>query len=176
MEQRQTHSGSPGPASLSEIYEDALGKVYHYLRGRCGSIALTEELTSATFVQAASFLTRHPETQISTGWLITIARNRLVDHWRRQAVVDRSLRLLEGGHVDSTEPWTAVLDQTRAADVMSTLAPQFRTALTLRYLDDLSVPECAEILDKSVRATESLLARARSSFRTTYEETGGNDD
>ena len=146
MEQRQTTNGAPEPTSLTEIYEDALAEVYRYLRGRCESLALTEELTSATFVQAASFLQRHPNTYVSIGWLITIARNRLIDHWRRQAVADRTLRLLEGGHVDTTEPWAALLDQTRAAQVMSTMAPQFRAALTLRYLDDLSVPECAEVL------------------------------
>ncbi len=176
MEQRQIPSDPREPNSLAAMYDDALTAVYQYLRGRCNSVALAEELTSATFVQAASFLHRNPGTAVSTGWLITIARNRLVDHWRRQAVVDRSMRLLEGGHDDTVEPWSGVLDQTRAAEVMSALPPQFRAALTLRYLDDLSVPECAEVLDKSVRATESLLARARRSFRTTYEETGGSDE
>ena len=34
----------------------------------------------------------------------------------------------------------------------------------------------AEILDRSVHATESLLARARNAFRSAYEETGGHDD
>ena len=48
--------------------------------------------------------------------------------------------------------------------------------LTLRYLDDLTVPECADALGKSVHATESLLVRARAAFRTTYELTGGRDD
>ena len=39
-----------------------------------------------------------------------------------------------------------------------------------------SGPECADVLGRSIHATESLLARARNAFRTTYEETGGHDD
>jgi RNA polymerase sigma-70 factor (ECF subfamily) len=40
----------------------------------------------------------------------------------------------------------------------------------LRYLDDLSVAEVAGLLGKSVRATESLLVRARTALRAAYRE------
>ena len=32
------------PARLSEIYDEAVTEVYRYLRARCGSVALAEEL------------------------------------------------------------------------------------------------------------------------------------
>lgn len=170
-------AGSPGgPSRLSELYDEALPEVYGYLRSRCGSAVLAEELTSATFVQAALAWSRGQAPELSVGWLITVARNKLIDHWRHQAVVDRSLRLIEGGVVERVDPWNAVLDRERAAQVMQSIPPHYRGVLTLRYLDDLSVPECAEVVGKSVHATESLLARARNAFRTTYEQTGGHDD
>lgn len=166
------------PSRLSELYDDALPQVYAYLRGRCGSDAVAEELTSATFVQAALTWTsdRDPDAELTIGWLITVARNKLIDHWRHQAVVDRSLVLIEGGRIDTVDPWHDVLDRERAAQVLHQISPHYRGVLTLRYLDDLSVPECAELLDRSVHATESLLARARNAFRSAYEETGGHDD
>ena len=43
-----------------------------------------------------------------------------------------------------------------------------RTALTLRYLDGLPVPEVAALLDRTVHATEALLVRARLAFRRAY--------
>lgn len=164
------------PPCLSALYDTALPEVYGYLRARAGSTQLAEELTSATFVQAALSMKRNPNTALSVGWLITVARNKLIDHWRRQAVAARSLQLLEGGNVESVEPWDEVLDHARATTVLQNLQPQYRSVLTLRYLDDLSVAECADVMQRSVRATESLLARARTAFRTEYEETGGNDD
>ena len=54
-------------------------------------------------------------------------------------------------------------------EVLSRLAPQHRAALTLRYLDGLSVPEAATILDRSVAATETLLVRARRALRKTLD-------
>ena len=40
-----------------------------------------------------------------------------------------------------------------------------RTALALRYVEDLAVAEVASAMGRSVRATESLLARARQALR-----------
>jgi len=40
----------------------------------------------------------------------------------------------------------------------------------LRYVDGLSVPEVAELLARTVHATEALLVRARVAFRRIYEE------
>lgn len=166
----------PSPTRISEIYDDALPEVFRYLRGRCLSVELAEELTSATFVQAASTVAAGgPPDGLSIGWLITVARHKLVDHWRRHAIAERSLAALDNGP-DLDEPWDAVIDQARSSEVLAALSPSHRLALTLRYLDDLTVPECAEALDKSVHATESLLVRARAAFRTTYELTGGRDD
>jgi len=166
----------PAPTKLSELYDQALPEVYGYLRSRCGSHELAEELTSSTFIRAALTLERPGSPTLTIGWLITVARNKLIDHWRRQAVADRSMVLLEGGRIESVDPWDAVLDQARAAQVLQVISPHYRGVLTLRYLDDLSVPECAEVLERSVHATESLLARARRAFRSAYEETRGDHD
>jgi RNA polymerase sigma-70 factor (ECF subfamily) len=40
--------------------------------------------------------------------------------------------------------------------------------LTLRYCDDLPVPDVASLIGRTVHATEALLVRARSAFRRAY--------
>jgi RNA polymerase sigma-70 factor (ECF subfamily) len=47
-----------------------------------------------------------------------------------------------------------------------------RAALTLRYVDGLSVAEVARALGRTVHATEALLVRARAAFRRTYAALG----
>jgi DNA-directed RNA polymerase specialized sigma24 family protein len=42
--------------------------------------------------------------------------------------------------------------------------------MVLRYFDDLSVPEIAKAMRKSIHAIESLLARGRDSFKRFYME------
>jgi RNA polymerase sigma-70 factor (ECF subfamily) len=68
------------------------------------------------------------------------------------------------------DPWEDVLDVEAAHAALSRLAVPQRLALTLRYLDGLSVPEVAEHLGRSVHATETLLVRARAALRRVYEE------
>lgn len=175
MEPRMRESEGPTDR-LSVLYDEALPEVYRYVRSRCGSTSLAEELTSATFMQAALTTTNGPDVDLSIGWLITVARNKLIDHWRRQAVADRSLELIEGERVRPPDPWDEVLDRERAAQVLHEIPAHYRGVLTLRYLDDLSVPDCADALGRTIRSTESLLARARSAFRAVYEKTGGHDE
>lgn len=112
---------------------------------------------------------------MTVSWLIGVARHKLVDHWRWQGRQERLLRAVEGSSADVEDPWEAQLDVLRAREVLGRLAPQHRAVLTLRYLDGLSVPAAAEVLGRSVGATEALLVRARQGFRRIYEEEGGRD-
>ena len=61
----------------------------------------------------------------------------------------------------------------RAQQVLASLGAHHRAALTLRYLDDLTVPQVAAALDRTLHATEALLVRARAAFRTAYERSEG---
>ena len=62
-----------------------------------------------------------------------------------------------------------MIDHARVAGVLAELGPHHRGALTLRYLDGLSVSEVAAVIDRTVHATEALLVRARRAFRQVYE-------
>jgi RNA polymerase sigma-70 factor (ECF subfamily) len=141
---------------------------------RCGTVALAEDLTGETFLAAADAVRRPAPPALSTGWLIGVARHKLVDHWRRQEREQRGLRLLDGESIE--DPWEAQLDAIRARAVLGALGPHHRAALTLRYLDGLSVPEVAAHLGRTEHATEALLVRARAAFRREYEGEEGCDD
>ena len=153
-------------ATLLAVYDRALPQVYGYLMARCGDRAMAEDLTSETFLAVAAGRTDVP---LSVGWLIGVARHKLVDHWRWQARQERLLQSVEGSSANSADPWDVELDRLYAHEVLTRLAPQHRAALTLRYLDGLSVPESATVLGRGVAATEALLVRARREFRRVYE-------
>jgi RNA polymerase sigma-70 factor (ECF subfamily) len=159
----------PDPAfALLEIYEAALPQVYGYLVSRSGSRTLAEELTAETFLAAVAAARRPAAPSPSTGWLIGVARHKLVDHWRRQEREERGLRLVEAAQREHDDPWDAELDALQAREVLRELSGPHRAALTLRYLDGLSVPEVAEHLGRTLHAAEALLVRARAAFRRAY--------
>lgn len=162
-------------AILLSRYDDDLPEVYGYLVRRCRDRSLAEDLTAETYMAAVDSIRRGRVDEVTIAWLIGIARHKLVDHWRR---VERDRRHLEA--VASADPdrtastgsdggWDVRLDDLVARDALGALAAHHRSALTLRYVDDLPVPQVAEVLGRTVHATEALLVRARRAFRTVYE-------
>jgi RNA polymerase sigma-70 factor, ECF subfamily len=168
----QVAAGDPRTGLLA-LYDTALPEVYGYLLHRCGRTALAEDLTAETFLAAVDAVRKERPPPLSTGWLIGIARHKLVDHWRRLAREERTLSAVADDPTlrpQSDDPWDARLDALQAQETLLTLAPQHRAALTLRYLDDLPVNEVARLMDRTLHATEALLVRARTAFRLSYAQ------
>jgi RNA polymerase sigma-70 factor (ECF subfamily) len=154
-------------AELLAMYDRALPQVFGYLRSRTGNEAVAEDLTAETFLAAVQAIQRDAIPNLTVAWLIGVARHKLVDHWRRQAREERGLRLLpeEDNDIDDV---AERFERTRAREVLEELGAHHCAALSLRYLDGLSVPEVAHHLDRTVHATEALLVRARNAFRVAY--------
>lgn len=167
-------SGVPDPGGLLELYDRALPQVYGYLLSRCGRPDVAEDLTAETFLATVDAVGRDGAAPLSVAWVVGVARHKLVDHWRRQARDDRRMRALAEEAPPPEDPWDARLDAARARQTLERLGPHHRAALTLRYLDDLPVPEVAGLLDRTLHATEALLVRARA-FRRAYEEEEAGD-
>jgi RNA polymerase sigma-70 factor, ECF subfamily len=164
----------PDPGfALLELYDAALPQVYGYLLSRCGQRALAEDLTAETFLAALDSCRSRPPPRLTAAWLVGVARHKLVDHWRRAEREERGLRLLERQPPEPDDPIQARLDALLAREVLGSLGPHHRAALTLRYLDGLPVPEVADHLGRTVHATEALLVRARSAFRQAYRRKEG---
>ena len=150
---------------IAALFDRALPEVYHYLLHRCRHRSTAEDLTSETFLAAVDALRRDGVAVPSVPWLIGITRHKLVDHWRRMERESRHLAVV--ANEESVESEAAV-DPGRAMDVLARLTPIQRTALTLRHVDGLSVSEVANLLGRSVHATETLLVRSRAAFRWHY--------
>ena len=168
-------SGQPAAGEAIEerflaLYDAALPYVYGYLLARCGRPVLAEELTADTMLAAVDAVTKSPPLSLPTAWLLGIARHKLVDYWRRLGREERSLRSIASQTEEAEDPWDVHLDGLRARATLEALAPQHRAVLTLRYLDDLPVADVADILDRTLHATEALLVRARTAFRRAYSE------
>lgn len=160
------------PRELLGLYDEALPVVFGYFIRRCPDRVTAEDLTSDTFLAAMDAARKPAPPPITVPWLIGVARHKLADHYRRRH--DR----LSVPVADLPEPddpiddWDAELDRIIAEAVLARLPEQHRTVLALRYLDDCSVPECAELIGRTVHATEALLVRARHAFRSHYPKGG----
>ncbi|HEY4098477.1 MAG TPA: RNA polymerase sigma factor [Baekduia sp.] len=104
-------------------------------------------------------------------WLYRIARNRCLNHLRKQTAIgvdSMDVHLAEHGtttadKVDDREDFRQLV-----ADVQ-TLAETQRTALLLREIDALSYEQIAEAMETTVPSVKSLLVRARVSLAEAAE-------
>ena len=161
------------PRALLALYDDALPAVYGYFVRRCPDRGTAEDLTSETFLAAMDAARKDIPPPITMPWLIGVARHKLADNYRRRS--DRfSIPVADLPEpAQPADDWDAELDRIVAESVLAKLPEQHRTVLALRYMDDRSVPECAELIGRTVHATEALLVRARRAFRSHYPEPEG---
>lgn len=161
-------TGGVSEPTLSSLFEGEVEGVFGFLVRRCGDRSVAEDLTAETFAEASSRFSAGRGHEVTPGWLRTVARRRLIDHWRRGESARRRLVRLASTAPRSAPPPDDPDDA--IDDALASLSIRQRAALTLRYLDDYSVAEVAAALGISYKATESLLSRARHSFAESYEE------
>jgi RNA polymerase sigma-70 factor (ECF subfamily) len=182
-EDRGTAAGAPVGAGTSDaqlaFLRASLPRLHGWLLARCGDRSLAEDLVSETVVAAARQLRRAPDTELTTAWLLTVARNKYVDHVRRSVrerrALERATDEVTPSRADDDEWLTGVTRERTLAALAGVPAAQ-RGVLVLHYLDELPVAEVAETIGRSVHATESLLARGRASFRRAFERGVTADD
>jgi len=158
-------------------YAATLPRVYAYVFSRCGhDVTLAEDVTQQAFIAAVEQRSRFDGRSDSATWICGIARHKLADHFRRQAREERRQMRLEVRQLDMDRDASAAPgfdDRTAIADAFRSLPSNQRAVLAFVVIDDLAVAEAGRLMGKSASATQSLLHRARASFRRAY---GGASD
>lgn len=104
---------------------------------------------------------RQGEARVST-WLYRVVVNLCTDRLRRRRGV--GLDGIDEPQDEQPGAERRLLDQARAralSDALAELPERQRMAVLLRHIEGLGNPEIAEIMDISVEAVESLLARGK---------------
>ena len=167
---RGVGAGLSDPAVFRAFYDEALPVVYGYFFKRCGGRReVAADLAQDTFLAAVKAVRSGATVETPIPWIVTIARRRLVDFYRRKASRAVSLGEWAEPTVSVGSQWTSVTE-TRLASALEQVPADHRLVLVLRYVDDLPVAAVARLIGRSVRATESLLSRARRSLEAAFEE------
>jgi RNA polymerase sigma factor (sigma-70 family) len=142
-----------------DCYRATFGEVYRYAAMLCGGDqAAAEDLVQDVYLVALDKARRNTLSIVSVGYLVVAARHRFLDRLRSQQREQRRLQLVAS--TPAPDPVSLAMPA-RLAD----LPERERTAVILRYVDDLTVAQAAAELGISTRAAESLLARAMHRLR-----------
>lgn len=152
-------------------YRRTVPRIYTYLMSRCGDVDVAEELTQLTYIAALDQRWRFDGRSDVVTWLCGIARHKLADHYRALERQERRAKKIQLGqiHMEPGTPAQAGLEErTLIVEAFQALPPTQRAMLAFVAQDGLSVAEAGRLLGKSVGAADSLLHRARESFRRAY--------
>ena len=150
---------------------EAYGKaVYNYFRFQLIPPDDAEDLTAETFLRAVRASDRYDATRAAVQtWLLTIARNVLIDE-RRSARVRRQVGVdeLRDLAMDEPSPEERMLRREEvgaAMTAMGALGNEDRELLSLRYGGELDIAELAELLDVPAGTVRTRLWRALERLR-----------
>lgn len=161
------------PAAFTVLYQRYFARVYRYLRIRLQSEEDAADLTQQVFLKALDALPRYQSRRAPfAAWLFTIARRTLADRFRRRPVI---LPLEAAGDLLADHEMEAAVLRRESLEqlslLLSTLNPEARDLLALRFAAGLTTPEIAAILGKRPEAVRKSLSRLLQSLKEQYHAT-----
>jgi RNA polymerase sigma-70 factor, ECF subfamily len=163
--------------AFAALYDRYVDQTFAYVYRRVGHRQLAEDLVSDVFLRAYRRLSTFEWQGVDLGaWIMTIARNRVHDHFRSARFrLERPTEELRDDPAASgpEDPERVAVgrDLTRAlGQALDRLKDEHREVVELRFVHDLSVVETAAIMDRSVGATKALQYRALRALASEVED------
>jgi RNA polymerase sigma-70 factor (ECF subfamily) len=157
---RQAQAGSL--VAFEELVHRYGPRIYGFVANACGNAADAREITQDTFVRAYQAIARFDSRRDFAPWLFTLARRLGIDHYRRR-LPTASEPVPE--RLDYDDPSELLARREDRQDLWQLARrrlpkPQFQ-ALWLRYAEEMSVAQIAQVLRKTRTHVKVLLFRAR---------------
>lgn len=164
-EVRRAQEGSA--QAFASLYDRYVDQVFAFVYHRVGHRQTAEDLVGDVFLRALRRIDTFTWQGTDFGaWLITIARNRVTDHFksariRLEAPVEEIFDT--GAALGRDDPESAALAHELAAKVheaLSQMRDEHAEVLQLRFIQHLNVAETGAVLGKTEGAVKSLQYRA----------------
>lgn len=163
-----------GPRQFARVYEEHVWRVYGFLAYRLGDRESVEDLTQATFERALRAWSRYDPARSSVAtWLLRIAANLLVDHYRRRAQ-PHGPEAVDVSAVTVAGPEERFAGSPELLDALAELSEREREVIALRYGGDLTGTQVAEVLGLSVANVQQINSRALRRLREVLPARSGD--
>lgn len=168
MEERPAPAAASG-SRLEQLYREHAEPVFRLALVMTGDRELAADLTQDAFIRVASRFAHLRDPAALPGYLRRTVTNLVISNARRKGVEQRALA--EGGSAP-TMPNVAEGVETRELLWRRVLAlpGRQRAAIVLRFYEDLSERQVADVLGVSPRAVNALVSRALVLLRTEGSE------
>lgn len=161
-------------SAFGELYDHYQPMIYRFIAVKVSRREEAEDITHQVFMSAwQSVKSYEHRGHPFSSWLYRIARNQVVDFYRSRRN-DVPLDTMDpeyfvaAASVDFTVPLKLEMEAVRRA--MSEMKPEYQDVIVLRFIEDLSLKETADALDKTEGAVKLMQHRAMNELKKLLKE------
>ena len=161
------------PLQFDALYRIFVDEIYRFIFFKTSSKEVAEDLTSQVFMQALEHIStfRYRLGARFSSWLYSIARNQVIDYYRKQH---------QTVPLEAAEPLAQVETASRSTDraieqeqiqaVIKELSPADQEILTLHLWQDKTYAEISRITASNAVAVRARFSRAVKKFKMQYNK------
>jgi len=156
------------PRFLASVHDQYYPVVYRYVRYRLEDEHACEDIASEVFLRLLDALhhNKGPSTNLQ-GWLLGTASHMVNDHLRYR--YNRKVDSIEDQEVASSEDTEALVDRSwrneQIREAIRLLTADQQHVLALRFSEERSLEETAQLMGRTIGAVKTLQFRALASLK-----------
>ena len=160
---------SEGPSAASRFerdYRESYPMVYSYVLGRMNNREAAEDVVAEAYLRAARSYDKYDPTRSKfSTWVITIARNCMVDYYRRDEPASPLEDVAEGAFASEEHTDDVMADADLVHRLLEVLDEDERMLVYLKYYEDRRNGEIAKELGMNASTVSTKLSRAMAKMR-----------
>ena len=156
--------------AFGELYGRYAQSVYRFLSAHLNDRLDAEDLTEEVFLRVWRTLSNYNEQGVPLlAYLFRIARNALIDYYRRTARSGKEMPLdatpINDRNPDPGDVAMVGMEHQEIRRMLDQLSEDYRNVLVLRFLSELSPGETAHVMGRTEGAVRILQHRALAALR-----------
>lgn len=163
-------------AAVLEFYKKFVRKITKFVRKKMSSGEDMQELVNDIFLEAIDNMPKLKDSEKIESWLFAIANNKITDYYRKKklkSIVLSQLPFFDVVDKEIHQP-EFIYEKNKLRDkienTLRNISRKYRKIISLHYEQGISIKDLSLKLNLSFKAAESLLFRARKSFKKNYEK------
>jgi len=164
---------------FGQIYDQYIDKIYRFVYLKVSSQEIAEDITSKVFLKGWEAFQKGQkgtpgEIKNPGAFLYQIARNAVIDHYREKGrskvvAVDASQELVDPG-TNAQDKAILNADLGIVKTAILKLKKEHQDIIIWHYLEDMSINDIAEMLDKPAGTVRVILHRGLKDLRDIIQE------
>ncbi len=148
-----------------ELYDKHADAIFRFCYFKTGNRENAKDLTQDIFIKVFNYLAEK-EIQNAKSFIYAIAKNTIIDFWRKgKSVSENQLPENFFENIAEEDQTETAIDYSIFLSLLNKLSESDREVILLRYVEDLSSKDMAELLGERENTILVRISRAREKLR-----------